>query len=369
MADAPTLRWLQRAAGNQAVQEYVASLARIQRSPLAAGPAPVKAPNPVDLLHLVGEALVDAIGSRAGRTRESAALKHVISYARLHGPKGPLGDDTHFDVRLYVVAFRLAKEILAHPSLDKLPPRLRAVVFAAEKLNLSPLRAGAASAANRAWMTSSGGVVGGRNPAEKGSTGAFGPTAWKCNKLVADSYLATSGGDIGKKKYPFYGSDRTWAYQASDLAATVSKGEPKLTPGKDLKHFPYSELLRLSADGTAIAEIDEFDAKGTRVARYILSGGVFEKHVPDGAGGWKKTKDTRDPADLKPGQLADMGDIVAFHSAVKGVSGHTGLNLGNDLFISAMNATEGVGILSIKLHVDPSAWDRYDYVGFRSFTK
>ena len=218
-------------------------------------------------------------------------------------------------------------------------------------------------------MTSSGGTTGGRNPAVSGSTGTYGHTSWKCNKLVADAYLAKGGGEIGKKNYPMYGSgkDRQWGYKASDLAATVSGGKPKLEAGKELKRFPYSELLHLSADGTSVVEIDEFDDKGERVARYILSGSMFEKHVPDGTGGWTKTKDTRDPAELKPGEFAEAGDIVAFHSAEKGVSGHTGLNIGHDLFISAMNATEGVGILSVSLHINPSEWDRYDYVGYRRF--
>jgi hypothetical protein len=30
-----------------------------------------------------------------------------------------------------------------------------------------------------------------------------------------------------------------------------------------------------------------------------------------------------------------------------------------------MNATEGVGILSVSKHIDPATWDRYDFVGYR----
>jgi hypothetical protein len=356
---------LQGTAGNRAVVQLV-----------QAGPLPV-ARDAIDPLTALTDALKRlSVEERAaefdghGRSREATALRNILAYARLHWAAGPLGDDPGFGLRLYVAALDLSGEFGDAASFEKLPPRLKAIVYSAEKLNLDPL-GGTVAAQNQEWMKTDGGVVGGRSGKVPGSTGAYGANAWKCNKLVADAYLADEGGDIGNRNYPFYGKgrDRTWAYQANDLAADVDGRGPKLAPGKELKHFPYTELAHLSADGTTVVEIDEFDDKGVRTARYILTGGVFEKHVPDGSGGWTKTAVTRDPANLTPGSMADAGDIVAFHSAERGESGHTGLNLGYDLFISAMNATEGIGILSINRHVDPGTWDHYDYVGFRQFTK
>lgn len=351
---------LQEMAGNRAVAVLV------QRQ----APSTTAEPDLATQLHLLVSVDKQAsVLDAAGRSREATALRNMDSYATLHASGGPLGDDPTFGMRLHLATLALGREFLRARSFAELSAGRKALIFSAEKLNLSPLKSGTISPADQVWMTSHEGTTGGRNPAEAGSTGAYGPTAWKCNKLVADAYLAGSGGGIGKQNYPFYGKgkERQWGYKASDLAATVSGGKPKLEPGKELKRFPYSELAHLSADGTAVVEIDEFDAKGERVARYILSSGVFEKHVPDGKGGWTKTAETRDPAELKPGQLAESGDIVAFRSAEKGVAGHTGLNIGHDLFISAMNSTEGIGILSVSLHIDPSAWDRYDYVGFRRF--
>jgi hypothetical protein len=305
----------------------------------------------------------------AGRSREATVLRNLEAYGALHASGGPLGDDPSFGLRLYLATLALGRHFLQAPSFDDLPAGRKALVYAAEKLNLSALATGAEDPADQMWMTTHGDTTGGKNPAVGGSTGTYGPSSWKCNKLVADSYLAAKGAGVDKDHYPMYGKgrDRKWGYQASDLAATVSRGKLELAAGKELRHFPYSELRHLSADGSTVVEIDEFDAKGERVARYVLAGGVFEKHVMDGSGAWVKTKDTKDPAELQPGQLAEPGDIVAFHSAERGVSGHTGLNLGFDLFISAMNATEGVGILSASRHVDPATWDRYDYVGYRRY--
>lgn len=321
-----------------------------------------------DISKLGGMALVAALAS-SGRTREATAVKNLLAYAALHGGKGPLGDDKGFDKRLNGAAFGLAKEMVSHPSFQKLPARLKAITYSAEKLNLSPLKSGAVDPDQQQWMTSRGGVTGAANAPVPGSTGKYGESAWKCNKLVADAYLAKGGGAIGKGKFPFY-SDGKWSYQANDLAARVWKGVLSLKAGKELKHFPYSELLILSKDGTAVVEVDEFDAKGKRASRYILNGGIFEKHVPHD-GGWKKTKETKTPAELQPGVHAERGDMVSFFNAERSggrrESGHTGLNLGNDLFISALNATEGIGVLSIARHIDPGAWDKYAYVGFRRF--
>lgn len=348
-ADVRHLAILQRMAGNQATVQ------RLTEGFRAA------------VLAAFGLARVDAL-DKAGHRRAAAALGKMLGYADLHGSKGPHGDDSGFHVRLLAAVNDLAGEVAAHKDFAALPDRLQAVVFAAEKLNMDKV-AGTPSAQNKMWMTSRPGSEGAENPGVPGSTGRFGAESWKCNKLVADAYLAKSGGAIGKSKYPFYGSDKTWSYKANDLAATVSGGRPRLEPGKDLKHFPYSELIHLAADGKTVAEIDEFDAAGKVVAKYVLSGGVFEKHVKDPKAGWLKTKETKDPAELQPGVFARTGDLVSFHNKEKGESGHTGLNIGHDLFISAMNATEGVGILSISLHMDASRWDHYDFVGFRSFKK
>ncbi|MBW3665018.1 MAG: hypothetical protein KY469_18135 [Actinobacteria bacterium] len=367
--DAAGLASLQRTVGNAAVAELV-GLQRAPTSAVAQTSPSVAAPTVqrfLGLSQLFGAAALVRL-QKAGRTREVTAVNNLTAYAALHGDKGPDGTDKGFDGRLRKAAAELAQQMVTAPSFAKMPARLKAIVYSAEKLNLSPLKSGSVAPENQQWMKTGGGAAGARNPKVAGSTGAFGETRWKCNKLVADAYLAKSGGAIGKSKYPFYGSDRQWGYQANDLAATVHRGKPQLKSGGQLKHFPYSELAHLSADGTAVVEIDEFDAKGRHVARYILNGGVFEKHVPDGKGGFAKTKETKRPEELEPGKMAQLGDLVSFHSAEEGESGHTGLNLGHDLFISAMNATEGIGVLSIKRHIDPSAWDRYDFVGFRRFS-
>jgi hypothetical protein len=355
---------LQRLAGNQAVA------ALVQRDPPATAAAPTSLWDLAAQIHLLvsPEQQARLLESR-GRTREALALRSLDAYGALHASGGPLGDDPTFGFRLYLATLSIGRQFFKAPSFDDLPAGQKALIYAIEKLNLSSIKTGTVDPTDQAWMTTHEGTTGGKNVAVGGSTGTYGPSSWKCNKLVADSYLAKEGGSIGKENYPMYGSgkERKWGYKASDLAATVSGGKLKLEPGKDLKHFPYSELVHLSSDGSSIVEIDEFDPKGERVARYILSGGMFEKHVPDGKGGWTKTKETRDPSELKPGEMAEAGDIVAFHSAEKGVSGHTGLSLGHDLFISAMNATEGVGILSVSRHIDPATWDRYDFVGYRRF--
>lgn len=350
-ADAHHVSTLQRWAGNQATVQ------RFGESVRAA------------VLGMFGAARVEGL-AKAGQTRAAAALKKMLDYAVLHGSAGPHGDDSGFHVRLFAAVNDLAGEVAAHKTFDKLPARLQAIVFSAEKLNMEKV-AGTPSAQNKAWMKTDpdSGTEGAANPGVAGSTGAFGENAWKCNKLVADAYLAKSGAAIGKSKYPFYGSDKTWSYKANDLAADVDKGQARLEPGKELKHFPYSQLIHLAADGKTVAEIFEFDGRGKVIAKYLLAGGIFEKHVKNAKGKWEKTKETKNPEELEPGVFAQTGDLVSFHNKEKGASGHTGLNVGHDLFISAMNATEGVGILSISLHMDASKWDHYDYVGFRSFKK
>lgn len=350
-ADVHHVTTLQRWAGNQATAQRFGESVRAM------------------IFGTVGAVRVDAL-DKAGHTRAAAALKKMLAYATLHGSAGPHGDDSGFHVRLLAAVNDLAGEIAAVKSFDKLPARLQAIVFSAEKLNMETV-AGTPSAQNKSWMKTDtdSGTEGAANPGVAGSTGAFGENAWKCNKLVADAYLARSGAAIGKSKYPFYGSDKTWSYKANDLAADVDKGTARLEPGKELKHFPYSQLIHLAADGKSVAEIFEFDGRGKVIAKYLLAGGVFEKHIKNVKGQWEKTKETKNPEELQPGVFAQTGDLVSFHNKVKGASGHTGLNVGHDLFISAMNATEGVGILSISLHMDASKWDHYDYVGFRSFKK
>ncbi|WP_182376430.1 hypothetical protein [Nocardioides sp. WS12] len=350
-ADVHHVTTLQRWAGNQATVQRFGESVRAM------------------ILGTVGAVRVDAL-DKAGHKRAAAALKKMLAYATLHGSAGPHGDDSGFHVRLLAAVNDLAGEIAAVKSFDKLPARLQAIVFSAEKLNMEKV-AGTPSAQNKSWMKTDtdSGTEGAKNPGVAGSTGAFGENAWKCNKLVADAYLAKSGGAIGKSKYPFYGSDKTWSYKANDLAADVDKGTARLEPGKELKHFPYSQLIHLAADGKSVAEIFEFDGRGKVIAKYLLAGGIFEKHIKNAKGQWEKTKETKNPEELQPGVFAQTGDLVSFHNQVKGASGHTGLNVGHDLFISAMNATEGVGILSISLHMDASKWDHYDYVGFRSFKK
>ncbi|KRA32777.1 MULTISPECIES: hypothetical protein [unclassified Nocardioides] len=348
-ADAHHVTALQRWAGNQATVQRFGETVRAM------------------ILGTFGAVRIDAL-DKAGHKRAAAALKKMLDYAVLHGSAGPHGDDSGFHVRLLAAVNDLAGEIAAVKTFDKLPARLQAIVFSAEKLNMDKV-AGTPSAQNKLWMTTRPGSEGASNPGVAGSTGRFGAESWKCNKLVADAYLARSGAAIGKSKYPFYGDDKAWSYKANDLAADVDKGKARLEPGKDLKHFPYSQLIHLAADGKSVAEIFEFDGRGKVIAKYLLAGGVFEKHVKNAKGAWEKTKETKNPEELEPGVFAQTGDLVSFHNKEKGESGHTGLNVGHDLFISAMNATEGVGILSISLHMDASKWDHYDYVGFRSFKK
>lgn len=289
-----------------------------------------------------------------GRERESNALKKLYDYAVLHGDKGPLGDDQGFDQRLIKSVYQLRDQMAKAPSFKKMPARLKAIVFSAEQLNLTALKNDESKVANKdlQWMNTEGGP---RNPHRKGSTKSYGSATWKCNKMVADAYASEEGAGV-KKKYPFY-SGGDWGFQANDLA---------LKTGKQIKHFPFSELVKLAKDGKTVVEIEEFDEDGKAVAKYELEKGVFQKYIKVDDK-WEKTLETKNPDELEPGANAQLGDIVAFRNIAKGESGHTGLTLGNDLFISALNSTEGVGILSIKLHLNSDEWDHYDRATFRSF--
>lgn len=177
---------------------------------------------------------------RQGRNREATALRNMLAYATMHWSAGPLGDDPGFGLRLYLVALQLSGEFGDSASFVDLPARLKAIIFSAEKLNLDPLGSGTVAARNQEWMKTTGGTVGGTSPKAPGSTGAFGPNAWKCNKLVADAYLARGGADIGKGNYPFYGEgrDRQWAYQANDLAADVRGGDAQADPRQGAQAIP-----------------------------------------------------------------------------------------------------------------------------------
>jgi hypothetical protein len=298
------------------------------------------------------------------RSREEVALRRLYIYALSH-PSGPLPhqSDAGFGNRLRQSVIELRNEMMQTETFDTMPTRLKAIVFAAEQLNMDPLKVDQGRAVendpqDKEWMTSFGGATGARNESRRGSTSAYGPTAWKCNKFVADAYASTEGAGI-KKDYPLR-QDKTkhwWGPQANELAS-----------GAKLNNFPHTELAKLARDGTTIIEVDEYDAKGRVIARYKLEGAVFQKYERQGKN-WVKTITTKNPSDLEPGQLSKKGDIVSFRNIQRGASGHTGLNLGNDLFISALNATHGVGILSIKMHLDPGAWDKYDQVSFRSYSK
>jgi hypothetical protein len=241
-------------------------------------------------------------------------------------------------------------------SFEKLPERYKAIVFAAEQINMGQLTPGNISQHDRQWMTTTDNTTGAENKSRLGSVSRYGATSWKCNKFVADAYASTKGAGI-KNKYPIKKDRRgqRWCPQANELASL-----------KNFTNFPLEELVRIAKDGKSIVEINEYDNNGNAVAKYRLEGQIFRKYVKQRRN-WQQTKITKQASELDPGSTANMGDIVSFHNVERGVSGHTGLYLGRDLFISALNATVGVGILSIKMHLEPKAWDKYDQITFRSF--
>ncbi len=287
-------------------------------------------------------------------TREETALNRMVQYGNLH-PQGSIVGmpDSDFQTRVYKSAGELISEMQQYESFEKMPARLKAIVFALEQLNYDKV----IDPQDEEWMTSRAeGAPGKRNESRTGSTSVFGPAAWKCNKLVADAYASTEGAGI-RNKFPLKEGGGIWGPQANDLAS-----------GETLKNFPVSEMSMLAKDGTHIVEVLEYNDRGKVIAKYVLDGKVFKKHEKI-KGKWVETGESRNPEDLQPGHAASIGDIVAFKNAVRGASGHTGLNLGNDLFISAMNSTEGVGIASIQDHIDPDVWDQYAQVTFRQYGK
>ena len=291
-----------------------------------------------------------------GTSREEKALKRLQDYA-VKFPKGPLtqAPDNNFGTRLQAAIADLKAEIEQTESFEKMPERLKGIVFTAEQLNLDPLKV-----EDKEWMTTtSDGTTGGRSKSREGSTSSYGENSWKCNKFVADAYASTEGAGV-RTNYPLTKDQNNnwWGPQANDLAS-----------GKNLTNFPMTELVKLAEDGQTIMEVDEYNKMGQVTAKYKLDGAVFKKYEKKDKN-WIETKQTKKPDELEPGKTAYIGDIVAFHNAKKGVSGHTGLNLGHDLFISALNATSGVGILSIKMHLDRSSigWDTYNQVAFRSYS-
>lgn len=294
-----------------------------------------------------------------GQEREEKALFNLFLYA-LHHPQGPLDfmPDPGFGGRVLKSFFALEKQLEQHESFDKAPARLKAIIFALEELNVDAK----IDPQDAMWMTSREGSPGERNPKRSGSTSAYGPSAWKCNKFVADAYASKDGAGVGKQ-YPLK-TDKdeetgkvkgVWGPQANDLAS-----------GTKMKNFPVKEIQKIAEDGVNILEIVEYDDKGREIAIYKLDGKVFAKYEKQD-GQWAKTGETKQPEELAPGFSADIGDIVSFKNVERGVSGHTGLNLGNDLFISALNATSGVGIVSISQHLDPDNWDKYSQVTFRRY--
>lgn len=287
-------------------------------------------------------------------TREETALNRMITYGSIH-PQGPIvgSPDNTFQQRVYKSAGELLNQMQQYESFEKMPARLKAIVFALEQLNYDKV----IDPQDEEWMTSREGSPGTRNEQRTGSTSAFGPTAWKCNKLVADAYASTEGAGL-RKKFPLKEGGGIWGPQANDFAS-----------GSTLKNFPVKELSKLTDDGKSIAEVLEYNERGQVIAKYVVDGPVFKKYEKI-KGKWEETGETRNPEDLAPGHSASIGDIVAFKNVVRGASGHTGLNLGNDLFISAMNSTEGVGIASIQDHINPDAgWDQYSQVTFRQYGK
>lgn len=284
-------------------------------------------------------------------TREETALNRMIQYAGIH-PQGPLSflPDPTFQQRLYKSAGELLGQMQQYESFDKMPARLKAIVFALEQLNYDKI----IDPRDEEWMAArEEGDPGMRNEHRTGSTSGYGADKWKCNKFVADAYASTEGAGI-QNKYPLKKGGGTWGPQANDFAR-----------GNKMKNFPVNELSVLAEDGTHIVEVLEYDERGKVTAKYVLDGKIFKKKEKI-KGKWVETGETRNPEDLEPGHAADIGDVVAFQN-VEGGSGHTGLNIGNDLFISAMNSTEGVGIVSIKQHIDPSIWDQYGKVTFRQY--
>lgn len=311
-----------------------------------------------------------------GVTREEIALGKMLAYADKH-PKGPMPghestrDDT-FSARLKRSAMRLKLQMEQHESFDKMPARLKALVFTLELLNVSDVP-------DTEWMKTvrdaEGNVKtqGGASAQVAGSVSRFGENAWKCNKLVADAFAGKEGASV--KNFPL-GKDKnrlTWSPQANDFGGPGDRlhksswdEDTQKMKGKTFTSFPKSELMKLSEDGTAVAEITAYGSDGKPVSVYRLQGKVYKKfEFVDGRE--VATAETKSLDEITPGNAAgQLGDIVAFESARKGTSGHMGLNLGEDLFISAMNSTQGVGILSIKMHVDPGVWDQYKHVTFRS---
>jgi hypothetical protein len=284
-------------------------------------------------------------------TREETALNRMIQYAGIH-PQGPLSflPDPTFQQRLYKSAGELLQQMQQYESFEKMPARLQAIVFTLEQLNYDKI----IDPRDEEWMAArEEGDPGMRNEHRTGSTSGYGADKWKCNKFVADAYASTEGAGI-RNKYPLTKGGGTWGPQANDFAR-----------GNKMKNFPVNELSVLAKDGTHVVEVLEYDERGKVIAKYTLDGKIFKK-MEKIKGKWVETGETRNPEDLEPGHAADIGDIVAFQN-VEGGSGHTGLNIGNDLFISAMNSTEGVGIVSIKQHIDPSIWDQYGKVTFRQY--
>lgn len=293
-----------------------------------------------------------------GVQREEQILQRLVNYARSF-PQGPLVEildqkdketkdkvrDETFASRLEQVVIELTTEMEKADVFENLPERLKAIIFAIENLNLNPVKQ-----SDDKWMKE------GTNPSRPGSS-STNAGGWKCNKLTADAYASTEGSAIGDQ-YPFTRqNNRKEAYMANSLAIT-----------KHLSYFPYVELIKLQKDGNHIAEVEEYNEKGEVTARYILDKDVFIKEEKQ-EGKWIKTGETKSLNDLEPGRTAKIGDIVAFNNIQPNHSGHTGLNLGHDLFISALNITKGVGILSIKMHIDSSFWDHYSKVAFRSYNK
>jgi cell wall-associated NlpC family hydrolase len=294
-----------------------------------------------------------------GSSDDEQALRNLWSYAFAH-PTGPLPDqpDASFGQRLMTATLAIKSEMERAESHDKLPPRLQAIVFAALEMNMDPL-SGTDSDADQRWMTTRPGSVGQRNPGASDSVSGFGEGAWKCNKMVTDSYATAKGAGVGRSNLPIKKSDSGWwGPQANDLAGS----------GK-LKNLVHAERDVLTDDGLSVAEHIAYDAKGNELRKWVRDegAGVYVEYEKQ-KGRWQATGATRPLADMELGAQASAGDIVSFHNKEKGASGHTGLFLGQDLFISALNATHGVGIVSVQMHLNPNAWDHYDQVSFRKYS-
>jgi hypothetical protein len=294
-----------------------------------------------------------------GTSQDEQALRNLWSYAFAH-PTGPLPGqpDGSFGQRLLTATLEIESEMERAESHDKLPPRLKAIVFAALEMNMDPL-SGTDSDTDQRWMTSRSGTVGQRNPGAPDSVSAFGDGAWKCNKMVTDSYATPKGGGVGRSNLPIKKSGSGWwGPQANDLASSSK-----------LKNLVHTERDVLTDDGMSVAEHIAYDAKGNEIRKWVRdeAAGVYVEHEKK-KGRWQTTGSTRPLADMEVGAQATAGDIVSFHNKEKGHSGHTGLFLGHDLFISALNATHGVGIVSIQMHLNPYEWDHYDQVSFRKYS-